>query len=146
MKHLNHITLNTGHIRKTYPNEVNKEFYFVLQRILRDATKPEGAVMFDGYRVKSIHADTATIATVYASDGAPILTTACSKLDSGAIWRMLHETAGEPLATKATDPVPLPYIADRLEVSAALHMDALEWTGDFSRCFGWATLYPRELR
>jgi len=146
LKYLNHVTLNTGHVRQTYPGEVDKRLFFRLKRILNDSFRPEGAELINGYRLKSTQIEVATIATIFALDGAPILTTACSKQDDGTIWRMLHETTNEPLKTKASDPVPVPYIADRLEIGVMAHMDALKWTGDFSRCFGWMVLDPYKIR
>lgn len=36
MEYINHITLNTGHIRKTYPEEIDNKIYFLLNRIYAD--------------------------------------------------------------------------------------------------------------
>lgn len=146
MKHINHITLNTGHVRKTYPHEIDKELYFVLNRILNDSVKPGGAELFDGYRVKSTHTDGVAIATLYANDDAPILTTACSKYDNAELWRSLHESSTVPLMTKVSDMPAAPFIADRIEQGALLHLDSMSWTGDFARCHGWIALYPDKIR
>ena len=48
--------------------------------------------------------------------------------------------------TKLAEQPEVPYIADRVEVGAYLHKDALKWTGDFSRCMGWISLFPDEIR
>lgn len=146
MKYLNHITLNTGHVRQTYPEEVNKSIYFRLKRILNDSLHQDGAEVLDGYRLKTTQAGGHTLATIFGSDGAPILTTACSRNDDGALWRLLHKEPSMPLMTHSSDPPPVPYIADRLEVGAVLHIDAMQWTGDFSRCFGWVVLAPNQIR
>jgi len=45
---LYHVTLNTGHIRKIYPEEIDKRIYFALRRILRDSLRPEGAEVMEG--------------------------------------------------------------------------------------------------
>ncbi|WP_309479219.1 hypothetical protein [Brevibacillus agri] len=146
MNYINHVTLNTGHVRKTYPEEVDKSIYFVLQRILKDSINPGGAELFDGYKVVSSREGSIAIATVIASDGAPVLTTLVSERSNQVIWKQLHETSTLPLVTKAnTEPIS-PYIADRIEVGAAIHLDATKWTGDFSRCFGWIILCPSAVR
>lgn len=145
MKYLNHITLNTGHMRKTYPDEVDKKIYFVLKRILRDSLKGEGAEVYPNFILKTTQAEDATIATVYR-DQLPILTTTCCKTDDGSIWRTLHESAMTPLKTKANDKLPTPYIADRIEIGYMMYMNELSWAGDFSRCFGWITLAPDQVR
>jgi hypothetical protein len=41
-----------------------------------------------------------------------------------------------PVLTDPDKCPPLPYVADRVEMVAVLHSDALVWTGDFSRCMG----------
>ncbi|WP_059049075.1 hypothetical protein [Paenibacillus senegalimassiliensis] len=143
---LNHVTLNTGHTRKSYASEVDKKMYFVMRRLFKEALKPEGVKLFEIYRAKTTQVGPTAVTTVYGPEGAPILTTACSKEDDGSLWRMMHETFNGPLATKAKRPAPLPYVVDRIEVGASIHLDALQWTGDFSRCFAWAALFPEKIR
>ena len=36
--------MNTGQSRKSYPNEVDRELYFILKRILKDSFQSEGAI------------------------------------------------------------------------------------------------------
>jgi hypothetical protein len=146
MKYINHITLNTGHVRKTYPDEVNKEIYFILKRILRDSMKPSGAEVYQGYTLRTTQDGGSTIATIYHRDGAAILTTLCTKFGDDEAWKILHEYSTAPLATKPTEPIAAPYIADRLEIGAAFHMDAMGWTGDLSRCLGWIVIDPKQIR
>lgn len=146
MDYFNHITLNTGHMRKSYANEVDKRVYFVVKRLLKDAMTPTGAVLFEEYTVKTTKVGASAITTIYGPEGVPILTTACSKNDDGSLWQTLHDTFAGPLATNANEPAPLPYVADRLEVGAMQHAEALAWTGDFARCFAWAALYPNKIR
>ena len=133
-------------MRESLPSEVDKKLFFRIKRILNESANPEGAELIEGYRLKCTRADTATIATIYASDGAPILTTLCSKFGDDDAWALIHEDSSFPLATRPSAPPPAPYIADRIEIGAAMHMDALTWTGDFSRCFGWVVLAPQKIR
>ncbi|MNB92478.1 hypothetical protein D3C75_395820 [compost metagenome] len=145
MKHINHITLNTGHMRQTLPGEVDKELYFVLKRILKDSLSPEGGKLMDGYTLKSTQTSTATIATIFGANGAPVLTTLCSSAANVELWDMLYNTATTPIDTKRLAPS-APYIADRIDIGAMSNLDAMSWTGDFSRCFGWLCLSPSSIR
>lgn len=145
MNYINHITLNTGHIRKTKPNEVNKELYFILKRLYRDSLKEEVEI-HKGYTMKSVQDSLGTVITVYSKEKSPILTTAISKTDTlGLLWKMMHDTPF-PLATSPNKPITVPYIADRVEIGAIHNLDAMKWTGDFSRCMGWIILAPEKIR
>lgn len=145
VEYINHITLNSGHIRKAYPEEVNKDLYFRLRQIFKRSLTPDGVEMFDGYIVKTTQTEIGSITTIF-KEGVPIITTACSKNDTGILWKSMHETSMVPLKTKVTDKFMLPYIADRIEVGAMFHIDAMEWTGDFARCMGWMILFPNKIR
>lgn len=142
MKHINHITLSSGHIRKTSPNEVDKELYFILKRLYNDSLKKEVEI-FDGYTMKTTSTEIGTLITVYNAAKMPILTTAISKNDTGELWEVLHESATTPLKTDKGKIPELPYIADRLELGAMFDLAATKWTGAFSRCMGWIVLYPK---
>ncbi|ALA55226.1 hypothetical protein CAY60_021285 [Shouchella clausii] len=147
MKFISHITLNTGHVRKTYPNEVDKSLFFRLNRIYKESFEKDGAILFDEYLVKGTKFEGGSILTLYSDDGLlPILTTASSKHKHTELWETLHSSATVPLATQATNPADGPFIVDRLEIGAMTNMDILKWTGDFSRCMGWASLNPRKIR
>lgn len=143
-EHINHVTLTTGRTRKTYPHEVSKELYFVLQRIVRESTRAGGVELFEGYRLKTTREGDVAIATVYADGDLPILTTAAAPTSNPTLWQLMHNT-DQPLMTDPDKPVSGPFIADRLEIGAMQHADALEWTGDFSRCFGWIVLAPGQI-
>lgn len=147
MEYINHITLNSGHLRKTKPNEVDKELYFILNRLYKDSLQKEVEI-FNGYTIKSIQDQFGVVITVYSKeDKLPILTTAISKNDTlGLLWKMMHDTAALPLTTNKNKPISLPYIADRIEIGAMYHLNATTWTGDFSRCMGWLILAPEKIR
>ncbi|MFB5269317.1 hypothetical protein ACE41H_21380 [Paenibacillus enshidis] len=142
-----HITLNSGHSVITTPDEVDKELYFFLQRIYRDSQRPEGVMMPDGYHFKTTVFSEGAVATVSGPSGVPILTTCGLRQDpDGALWRMLHNHYDGPLMTDPNNPPKAPYIADRLEIGSSMHMDAMEWTGGFARCFGWIVISPESVR
>jgi hypothetical protein len=146
MEYINHITLNTGHIRRSYANEIDKGIYFILRRLLKDSLQPGGTKMSESYILKTTQTPTATIATIFDIENVPMLTTMCSTSTDRDIWEALHDTSTSPLATDRSKLPQVPYIADRLEVGATLHLDALRWTGDFSQCFGWMCLSPGSIK
>lgn len=148
MEYINHVTLTTGHIRKSYPDEIDKALYFRINRIIRESEQPAGAPLeqFPGYRVKTIRVPGGAVATLYGSSGLPVLTTGCRLDDSdGNLWTMLHKTSAS-IVTRADEFPPSPYVADRIEPGARMHPDALLWTADFARCFAWAILAPDQIR
>ncbi len=150
VKYINHITINTGHCRKSYPHEVGKDLYFILYKIFRNAQAPEGCDIMDGnYNVK-ITADTigylVTLFGYKEGNKIPIITSACSKVDKGRLWDMMFTTQASALPEIRPAMPPLPYIADRIEASSNIFPEAMIWTGDFSRCMGWICLYPEEIR
>ncbi len=147
MKYINHITLNSGHIRKTYSSEIEQGFYFKLMRIYKDIFKKEGTDIIDGYIAKGTNEPgNGVLITVFGPDGVPILTTGITKNENNTVWDLLHTTSMAPLKTSAASPPEVPFIADRLEIGAMIHMDALKWTGDFTRCMGWICLDPQAIR
>lgn len=48
MENFNHYTVNTGHMRRSTPDEVDKGMYFYLKRIVEDAQTEKGAEILDG--------------------------------------------------------------------------------------------------
>lgn len=65
MEYLNHYTLNTGHNRKSYPEEVNKDMYFILKRMIQDAKKHEFADVVDGTVMKLTIEDSGYVITLF---------------------------------------------------------------------------------
>lgn len=148
MEYINHVTLQTGHSRKTYPNEVNKELYFILHALYKDSLKRYVDVL-DNYIMKSTTEQMGTFITLFKKGNVPlsILTMCISKSDHfGLAWKTLHESAMLPVKTNPNKPPKLPYIADRLEIGALQCLDAMQWTGDFSRCMRWIVLDPKQIR
>lgn len=148
MKYINHITLNTGHTRNSYPNEVSKELYFILKRLQKELLSENGAEIIDGYRAEGKYAKGhGLLITLYSKNKIPILTSiVVNENDDDFLWKLLHEHSTTPLKTKATNPPKKPYIADKIEIGAIAHMDAMEWTGDFSKCIGWMYVDENAIR
>lgn len=132
-------------MRKTYPNEVDKKLFFILKRIYKEVFNNDGARIFDDYIVKGTKFNGGALFTLFKND-MPILTTAPSKYENHEVWELLHETATMPLKTNSSTHIEAPFIADRLEVGAIQDLDAMKWTGDFSKCIGWVSLDPNKIR
>ena len=47
MTTINHITLNTGHSRKSYVSEIDKSLWFEIQNIIKQAQTKKGVELFD---------------------------------------------------------------------------------------------------
>ena len=150
LEYINHITLNTGHSRRTYPHEIDKGLYFKLKKLLRDSFSPEGAKLDDIYYFKSsTGGGQEMITTLYGfsqEKPIPILTTGISAKTNGYLWGLLHGDDSFGLVTNKDALPSVPYIADRLEIGSMFLPEALQWTGDFSRCIGWTFLEPRAIR
>lgn len=146
MEYINHITLNSGHTRKSYPSEVSKELYFILQRIYKDIFSG-GAELFDGYTIKGTWEDgVGVIYTVFDPQGNPVVTSGVSKYRRSELWTALHTSSMTLLKTSEKFPPKSPWIADRIEFGAMDNVEALGWTADFSRCIAWMCLAPEKIR
>lgn len=57
--------------------------------------------------------------------------------DSAGLWATLHKDQ-RGLLTRGDQPPATPWLAERIEGSAALHMDAMRWTGSLAQAIAWA--------
>lgn len=149
-----HITLTSGHRRRSFRSEVSGHAIGFLRPLLERAIGGERVKIpkFPGYTITAAEHGRCLILTLWGDAGeaeleaVPILTTGVAGHSRcGAhLWRILHEPVpGPPLATSAEETPPAPWVADRIEVGVALHMDAMEWTGDFCRSVAWTWLEMR---
>lgn len=146
MECINHITLNSGNIRKTYSEEIDKELFFIINRIYTESFNKDGAVLLNKYKLKSTAVNGhGLISTIFDLNGMPILTTAVVNEQGSEMWEILHTSTSLPLQTKVNEPPELPYVADRIEPGVALNMSAMKWTGDFSKCLAWIHLSPKSI-
>lgn len=142
--YIHHVTLNTGHVARQRRDHISEEAVAALadtlDGILQGAHMPVPG--FPGYLINGRHHMHDLIATVWHGpwdQRIPILTTATAlkSRSAPALWRLLHDQSTVPLATSSDGVPPAPWQADRIEAGAALHPDALSWTGDLSRCLAW---------
>lgn len=75
MKYMNHITLNTMDVRKTYPSEIDKDIYFILKGIVSEAKKNEYVeILDDTYLSLTIESKDIYAATLLYKKQFPVLT------------------------------------------------------------------------
>lgn len=140
--YLHHVTLNTGHVvrqpRSVLGAPVQAAFAELLDSLLQGGRPAVPG--FAGYVAQGTQWGRDLLVTVIGlSSQAPVITTGvCLRSRSSRrLWRAMHDKAIVPLATVSDQPAPPPWVADLLWPTATLHPDALEWTGDWSRCLGW---------
>lgn len=144
---LAHVTLTTGHVRRSPRDEVGAPALEVLRPLLARVLAGETVEVpwVDGtYRLRGV-ADAGCCALVLLGDDAAIVATIGIGGDpagSPALWRQLHQYAldAAPVVTDPAAPPPVPWCAARLDVGATTHPDAMEWLGDLERCLAWAYL------
>jgi hypothetical protein len=153
MSHIWHITLNTGHAVKQHRSSVSDgavtSVSELFDGVLRGARLPVPG--FNSYLFNATHSGRDLIITVWRGPWerrAPIVTIAVGLRSRSApqLWRIMHGQSTVPLKTKLDELPRVPWVADRLEFGAAMNTDALEWTGDFSRCVAWAWMEYTEAR
>lgn len=144
--YLHHVTLLTGHVARQQRADIADAAVAAVSDLL-DAALQGGhpALPIDGgaWLLNASAEGKSLIATVWRGPWAtriPIITigVALKSRSAQRLWRVLHDRSQVPLATTAALPPPVPWIANRIEPGAMLHPEAMTWTGDFSRCLGWA--------
>ena len=141
-KYLNHITLTTGDIRRSYRDEVSDDIVSKCRDLLASALR--GATPIPNVEPACTMQATGTakglLVTVYGPERAPLLTMAVARHSQAGskLWRMMIETATTPIVP--LDCPPEPWCAARLEIGITRHMAASHWLGDFERVLAWTWL------
>lgn len=151
-RYIDHVTLTTGHSRRSPRREVSAEAVALCQDLIaRFATgKVSEPVPIPGplgYSVSGRAGGKCMVATVWA-DGPPselVVTIGVAEHErcGAAIWRTLHDVAHLPTMTSRDEQPRAPWCGVLLEPAIAAHVEAMEWMGDFERCLAWAWLERR---
>lgn len=148
----NHYTVNTGHSRQSFPSEVNKELYFIYQSIIKKAREEAFVDVIDGIKMKlTVEKDKTYVCSLYTEyNGSlqPILITCgcCAKESSVDLLKTVRRSY-KTVSGKDFNITPMaPFVLDMILPAAILRHDALEWTGDFTRCIGWEIMSPESVR
>lgn len=146
-RYLHHLTMTTGHARKSYRDEVDDQAIEWGRQAIEHAILA-GPVplqpMGPGWRMAvTRESSKALLCSVWRDELVVVTFGVASHSRHGAkLWRALLETASTPIAT--VDCPPEPWVAARLEVGAAAVADVepelLGMIGDMERCVGWAFL------
>lgn len=145
MTYIWHVTLNSGHVAKQSRSDIMEEAIAALADTLDGMLQGNHVDVpgFPGYIVNGSHSGHDLIATVWRGPWdkrVPVVTMAVAlrSRSAASLWKLLHDKSTVALVTSRENPPAAPWLADRIEVGAAIHHDALAWTGDFSRCLAWA--------
>ena len=139
-----HVTLQTGHSRQSWRNEIDPEALRATADLLARALQHgpvELPVKPAGYTMRATAEGRCMLATVLHDEDAPIVTlgVATTSRCGAGLWRALVTTGDQSLGNIAQPPG-APWCAVRLEVGLQLMSDAVGWLGDFERCVAWAWL------
>lgn len=143
MTHLNHITLATGHNRRSPRAEVSGDTIKMLTPWLAKALAHDGAYPLpgplgaEGYRADLSVEHGALLCTLSVDPARPLLTfgVAARSRQSGELWAMMCAQFGAADALVAPG---TPWCAVALHPEIASRPDALGWAADFERSMAWA--------
>jgi hypothetical protein len=150
-RYLHHVTLTTGHTRRSWRHEIDPGIMSRVADLIETAREETGALI-PGVEPRCwlYIDDTARCAvmTVRLDDDVPLLTFAIvAHARCGAqLWRMLHESATTPVATRIAERPQEPWCAVRIEAGAILFPPPhplLPTLADMERCVAWAWLDRR---
>jgi hypothetical protein len=150
-RYLLHVTLSSGHVRKSPRSEVADDVITVLRPLLSRALTGDHAPIL-GYTITGgVHGRCCAI-TFWRVDEltgrVPVITVGVAPHSRcGAhLWRSLHEDLppGSVVRTSPDDVPQEPWCAARLDIgAAALGPDQMMLFGDLERCIAWTWIEMR---
>lgn len=155
--YLHHVTLTTGHSRRSYEAEVGEPAIAACSASLAVCLAAAGArsklaADLDDemlrYDLTAAAQGRCLVATVWLGS-APLCTIGVAGHGrcGAQLWRSMHErSSGTVLATRADAPPQAPWCGARLDAGIALDPGAVDWLGDYERCLAWAWLRMLESR
>lgn len=142
IRYLNHVTLNTGHNRRSPRDEVSDAIVAACGAHLRRALTagPDGDPVpgFTAYALRATSEGRLLLGTIQRrSDGMPALTIGVAPKSRGAagLWTMLLDRRNYPV--ERGQPPVAPWCAVRFERPDLL-TGVADWAGDYERCLAWA--------
>lgn len=147
-QYLTHVTMSTGHVRKSYRNEVDDAAVQWAREAVQQAISlghvplpPLGP----DWRLACTRERSSTLLCSVWNGLAVVVTfgVAGSSRYAGKLWQALVDTAPPEVPVHASIAAPrgAPWVAARLELGAAnAGRDALMMLGDMERCVGWGFL------
>lgn len=146
-RYLHHVTLTTGHVRRSWRHEIEPSIFPRLRSMIAEAREGIGALI-PGIEPPTYLRITDTAKCALCSvvtDAVPVLTFAVADHArcGSQLWRMLIETARTPIAVRMQDRPETPWCAVRVEAYAAAFPPPhpmLPTLADMERCIAWAWL------
>ncbi|NNM75085.1 hypothetical protein [Enterovirga aerilata] len=138
-RYLWHLTLDTGHGRRSYRDEVSDAVVTTLRQQISEMLAGLPVEVLPGYRLTGTAAGGALLATVESETAGPLATVAVapSGRSSTRLWQELSKPAPAGGVAVGEAPEP-PWCAVRLYPGLGRDPDAAHWLGDFERCLAWA--------
>lgn len=141
-----HYTVNTGNSRISYPSDVSKSLIPTLQEYINLSKTHEYIEIIEGTKINLFTATPKSYIFKFCIDDngslIPILYSfGCCNDDetentlSGI--RLLYKSAYKEEPNINLKP---PFVADIVLPTAMKKPSVLEWTGDFTKCMGWAIM------
>ena len=162
MTSFNHITLNSGNKKIVSSNHIDKDMFFILSRIIREAKSHDEYMMDERenepktkIKISTLEDKNAYMISTWcyhekANTWLCVLTTVCCLKDTQGFWWQLHEYSNQKFKTKAKRPPSAPWIADRIEEDAVAAFgykitSVFLWTADMTRTLSIMLLASKEV-
>lgn len=111
--YIQHVTIETGHVQRSYREDVDPALLAACTDWLRRACDEDAVALPSGW-VLTAEARGPSVVAVVAIDGAPAATLGIARTSrTGGLWRFLGDTARVSAVGDA--PPPAPWLATRLE-------------------------------
>lgn len=141
MSYINHITLSTGHSRRSPRTEVGNDVIAWLRpwldKLLGGTPLPLPEPSLDHYSASAHIEQGGLVMTIYAGAAALVtMAVAARSRQSAPLWAYMQAQHGP--SGPGTPAPAAPWLAVALRPGLAQHADANEWLGDFERCVAWA--------
>jgi hypothetical protein len=141
MDYINHVTLTTGDLKKSYRREMEIDLDAFYEKIKNAINKKEPIDYIDGTKLSITKTKNEYVATIfYIKEGTlcPIFTTGGTNSDNSNLWDSLIETKVSRISNVKKPNAP--YIVDRIDISLRETLKIFRWTGGFASALGWLFL------
>lgn len=146
-KYINFITLQTGDIKRSYPNAISdiakNQCTDLITAALLNTDKKTPIPLFDGYflQLNNLPLETVLFGSIFCGD-CPIATFVyCpNSKHSKRLWQLLHEYATNTATNANNNPVSAPWLAATVYPSAlsASDMSWVMWLSGLEESLAWA--------
>jgi len=145
-QYLWHVTLQTGHTRRSYRHEVADDVVQVCRDLLARALREPAEIPGMSLLMTAESSRRRLLVPVQTQNGVPVVTIGIARHSAvGApLWRLLVETAELPVHPSVERCPPEPWCAARIERGiTTLSSEQIMALGDFERCIAWAWMGSR---